>query len=76
MLGGGSAKFVPANDTNSEDGERRDGRNLINEWKHEKHYRGKAQYVSNREELLQVDIKHTDYLLGEYVGNTLSEMVL
>ncbi|KAG8259028.1 hypothetical protein J6590_019505 [Homalodisca vitripennis] len=66
LLGGGRKKFLPANPINPSwgEGERRDERNLVMDWHRDKAYRGKAQYVSNRKQLLDVDIKHTDYLLG------------
>ncbi|XP_054277351.1 alkaline phosphatase-like [Macrosteles quadrilineatus] len=65
LLGGGRSRFLP-NNTNTPlgEGERKDGRNLVEDWKEEKKYRGKAAYVTDRNQLLGVDIKHTDYLLG------------
>lgn len=63
LLGGGRSKFLPVNVT--KEGERRDGKNLVKDWKQDKEYRGKAKYVVTREDLLNVDVKHTDYLLGK-----------
>lgn len=67
LLGGGRSKFLPVNSANPAEGEgeRRDGKDLVKDWKLDKEYRGKAKYVETREELLGVDIKHTDYLLGK-----------
>jgi len=65
LLGGGRAKFFPVNQSSSSnEGERRDGRDLVEDWKQDKKYRGKTSYVTDRRELLDVDFKHTDYLLG------------
>lgn len=63
LLGGGRSKFLPVNVTN--EGERLDGKNLVKDWEQDKEYRGKAKYVVTREDLLNVDVKHTDYLLGK-----------
>lgn len=67
LLGGGRSKFLPVKAANPAEGEgeRRDGKNLVKDWELDKEYRGKAKYVETREELLGVDIKHTDYLLGK-----------
>lgn len=67
LLGGGRSKFLPVNVTKPAEGEgeRRDGKNLVKDWEQDKEYRGKAKYVVTREELLNVDVKHTDYLLGK-----------
>uniref|UniRef100_A0A1B6MFZ1 alkaline phosphatase n=1 Tax=Graphocephala atropunctata TaxID=36148 RepID=A0A1B6MFZ1_9HEMI len=66
LLGGGRRNFLPANPINPSwgEGERRDGRNLVTDWHKDKAYRGKARFVTDRKQLLDVDIKHTDYLLG------------
>jgi alkaline phosphatase len=68
LLGGGRSKFFPKNSTNpaTGEGEREDGRDLVDEWREDKKYRGKTAYVTDREQLLGVDTKHTDYLLGKY----------
>lgn len=63
LLGGGRSKFLPVNV--AKEGERRDGKNLVKDWEQDKEYRGKAKYVVTREDLLNVDVKHTDYLLGK-----------
>uniref|UniRef100_A0A1B6K132 alkaline phosphatase n=1 Tax=Homalodisca liturata TaxID=320908 RepID=A0A1B6K132_9HEMI len=59
LLGGGRLKFLPEKDG----GERLDGRNLVEEWKQDKRHKGKAKYVTSREELKNVDV-HTDYVFG------------
>ncbi|KAG5683696.1 hypothetical protein PVAND_012962 [Polypedilum vanderplanki] len=61
-LGGGSKYFI--NTTmieNGSNGARTDGKNLINEWLTAKTNR---QFVRNREELMNVDIRKIDQLLG------------
>lgn len=67
LLGGGRSKFYPVHPTNPSrgEGERRDGRDLVEDWREDKKYRGKATYVTDRRELLNIDVKHTDYLLGK-----------
>lgn len=57
-LGGGRRNFQPVG---VERGRRKDGRNLINEWKTS---REGAAYVGDAEELKAVDINNTSRLLG------------
>lgn len=66
ILGGGTRHFLNTTMQNEEgrNGERTDGRNLIEEWLEERSKEGKAKYVSHKGELDSVDIKNTDYLLG------------
>jgi alkaline phosphatase len=45
-------------------GERTDGRNLIEEWLEERNKEGKAIYVSHKQQLDEVDVDKTDFLLG------------
>ncbi|XP_055599309.1 alkaline phosphatase-like [Uranotaenia lowii] len=63
FLGGGRKHFIPetATDEENQPGKRKDGRNLINEWK-ETH--PSSQYVWNKAGLKAVDLTKTDYLLG------------
>lgn len=58
------------------EGERRDGKNLVKDWEQDKEHRGKTKYVKTREELLNVDVKHTDYLLGNDGGQALLLILL
>uniref|UniRef100_A0A1B6M053 alkaline phosphatase n=1 Tax=Graphocephala atropunctata TaxID=36148 RepID=A0A1B6M053_9HEMI len=65
ILGGGRYKMLPKSPTSEEGkGDRRDGRNLVKEWLQDKSSRGTAKYVTTRSELLAVETKSTDYLLG------------
>ncbi|KAI1280646.1 Alkaline phosphatase, tissue-nonspecific isozyme [Halotydeus destructor] len=60
VLGGGMASFLPE----KEEGDRKDGRNLINVWLQEKEERQASHnYVTTRDDLLTVDPK-TEYLMG------------
>lgn len=63
ILGGGRRMFINQTtiDEEGKPGRRSDGRNLINEWQNRT---GRRQYVWNRNGLLNVDAKKTDYLLG------------
>lgn len=64
VLGGGRRKFLSTEDTDDEGvkGQRTDGKNLIEEWTYGKP--GRAQYIWNNQQLNEVDIDKTDYLLG------------
>lgn len=64
ILGGGRQKFLPKDvkDEEGDKGERRDGVNLIEEWKEAKANLN-SQYIWSRSELLDVN-PDTDYLLG------------
>ncbi|XP_077512097.1 alkaline phosphatase, tissue-nonspecific isozyme-like isoform X4 [Amblyomma americanum] len=65
ILGGGRSVFLNSTECDEEGkkGERSDGVNLINKWKELKKGRS-AHYVWNRSELLAVNTRSTDYLLG------------
>ena len=69
MLGGGRAAWLPRTelrwdyDSDEWNCTRWDGRNLINEWKGN-HSGG--VYIENKTELMNIDIDHTDSVLGEY----------
>lgn len=45
-------------------GRRTDGRNLIDEWLEERNKVGSAQYIWHKQQLDELDIQNTDYLLG------------
>ncbi|CRK87690.1 CLUMA_CG001481, isoform A [Clunio marinus] len=66
ILGCGRRNFIntTAVDEEGRPGLRSDGRNLIDEWLEERNKSGKAIYVGHRQELNEIDIENTDYLLG------------
>ncbi len=57
-LGGGRRNFL---DESNNDGRRKDGRDLTQEWVNSS---DRARYVSSASELAQTDLKNTDRLLG------------
>ncbi|XP_057378290.1 alkaline phosphatase-like [Daphnia carinata] len=64
ILGGGRSYFMPTTTTDIETGakgRRRDGKNLVEEWK-TAHPTGK--YVTSRDELLNLDVSGTDAVFG------------
>ena len=64
VMGGGRAYFTPTSFIDPESGRggrRRDGVNLVDEWK-AAHPNG--QYVTSRDELLNLDIANTDSVFG------------
>ncbi|KOB66338.1 Soluble alkaline phosphatase [Operophtera brumata] len=67
ILGGGRREFLP-NTTRDEEGatgRRRDGRDLIAEWRADKHARNAtALYAWNRDQLMAAAATRPDYLLG------------
>lgn len=67
ILGGGRGEFLPNStvDEQGNRGNRSDGINLIDEWLENKSDQGQAEYVWNRDQLLNID-DSTDYLLGNY----------
>ncbi|EDW72786.1 uncharacterized protein Dwil_GK16996 [Drosophila willistoni] len=72
ILGGGTKKFLPNTTTDiyGNQGQRLDGRNLINEWQLSKP--GNARVVFNRTDLLNNDPRTTDYLLGLFNASHLA----
>ncbi|XP_052862631.1 membrane-bound alkaline phosphatase-like [Anopheles cruzii] len=66
VMGGGRGNLLPEEtlDEEGHHGYRRDGKNLIEAWKQAHQSMGKWEYVWNRDQLLGVDVKNTDYLLG------------
>ena len=72
ILGGGRKKFLPTNvlaGVNTT-GERLDSSNLIEDWMSSKR-KYKANYVTTKLELDQINYKKTDYLLGLFNENHL-----
>ncbi|KAK6175058.1 hypothetical protein SNE40_013596 [Patella caerulea] len=69
LMGGGRHYFYPnghKDPENGHNGQRQDGRNLIEEWQKEKATRGvSAKFVWNSTDLSHVDPASTDYLLGK-----------
>ena len=68
IMGGGRRNMLPKtmrDEEESKNGYRRDGRNLINEWREDKERRGgHTRYVWNRDELLKTNFSDVDFLLG------------
>lgn len=66
ILGGGRRGFL--NTTMRDDegtvGLRTDGRNLIDEWQEERNKEGNAKYIWHKQQLDEIDVDKTDYLLG------------
>lgn len=70
ILGGGRKEFIPKNvtDEDGKSGARTDGVNLITKWKSDKSSRGSSyKYVWNREQLLNINPRKTEFVLGEYI---------
>lgn len=64
-MGGGRKKFLPDTVKDTE-GQRKDSRNLIQEWLNIDRPQGqKSVYVGNRTSLNSINLSETDYLLGE-----------
>lgn len=63
ILGGGRAVMLDQTiqDVDGKMGKRTDGKNLIKDWQN---FPGKREYVWTRDQLLQVDLNETEYLLG------------
>lgn len=72
VLGGGTKKFLPNTvaDVYGNLGERIDGRNLLDEWQQSKP--GSARVIFNRTELLAIDPRQTDFLLGLFNASHLA----
>ncbi|VVC29115.1 Alkaline-phosphatase-like, core domain,Alkaline phosphatase-like, alpha/beta/alpha,Alkaline [Cinara cedri] len=63
IMGGGRSKFLP--NTTSPEGQRRDNRNLVEEWKNIERFTGAHKaYVEDRSQLNSVNTNETDYLFG------------
>jgi len=65
-MGGGTRHMLNNTMQNDEGrfGERTDGRNLIDEWLEERNKEGKATYISHKQQLDELDVDKTDFLLG------------
>lgn len=63
IFGGGRTKFLPKSmtDADGNEGERDDGQNLIAEWKKDKN---NAKFIVDKDELNNLSIDDTDYVLG------------
>lgn len=63
ILGGGRAVMFDESilDVEKGTGRRTDGKNLVEDWQS---FPGKREYVWNRDQLLEVDLNETEYLLG------------
>ncbi|XP_069162740.1 alkaline phosphatase isoform X4 [Procambarus clarkii] len=71
LMGGGRRHLIPTTVYDREErnqrGRRTDGRNLLDEWVHDKKTRDlNAEYVWNKAQFDKVDPRHTDYLLGVF----------
>ena len=66
VLGGGRRNFITTHDYDDEGraGLRTDGRNLIEEWLEERSKNASAKYIWHKQQLDEIDIKNTDYLMG------------
>ncbi|CAL8134234.1 unnamed protein product [Orchesella dallaii] len=74
ILGGGRRKFLPFNftDSESQNGEREDGKNLIDIWKSKNEPNVNATYVETVDDLKNVDAAKADYLLGLFAPSHLA----
>ncbi|XP_022213731.1 alkaline phosphatase [Drosophila obscura] len=72
IMGGGTSKFLPntEKDVYGNQGQRLDGRNLIEEWQKSKP--GNARVVFNRTDLLANDARSTDFLFGLFNASHLA----
>lgn len=61
ILGGGKRQFG-LNATNDNSCKRKDGKNLVEDWKK---YKKNFKYISTNEELKLLNVDQTDYLLGK-----------
>ncbi|KAG8246896.1 hypothetical protein J6590_074299 [Homalodisca vitripennis] len=74
ILGGGREAFLPITEQNDPTmtGSRGDGKNLIEKWKQSKENMKKsASYITNRDQLLGLDVNNTDYVLGLFQSDHL-----
>ncbi|CAH1725913.1 unnamed protein product [Aphis gossypii] len=76
VMGGGRAKFLPKTDENPQ-GQRQDGRDLINEWlKINRSSQASSAYVTDRSQLKSLNTSKTDYLLGLFAPSHMSYNLL
>lgn len=73
ILGGGRRAFYGTTERDDENlaGLRTDGRNLVDEWVNERSKDGTAKYVWHHQQLKEIDIDETDYLLGLFESDHL-----
>lgn len=66
ILGGGRGAFynTTMRDPENAAGLRTDGRNLVDEWIEERNKQGRAEFVWHNQQLDEIDVEQTDYLLG------------
>jgi alkaline phosphatase len=66
VLGGGRKNLIPKTEKDEEGrpGLRNDGRNIIDEWIKDKSGKGKAKYIWHKQQLDEIDVDNTDYLMG------------
>jgi alkaline phosphatase len=66
ILGGGRRNFINTTELDDEGrpGLRTDGRNLIDEWLNERSKTATAKYVWHKQQLDEIDVEKTDFLLG------------
>jgi alkaline phosphatase len=66
ILGGGRRNFINTTELDDEGrpGWRTDGRNLIDEWLNERSKTATAKYVWHKQQLDEIDVEKTDFLLG------------
>lgn len=66
VLGCGRRHFINStvNDDEDRPGSRTDGKNLIDEWLDDRSKDGNAKYIWHNQQLEELDIDKTDYLLG------------
>ncbi|KAM7348585.1 membrane-bound alkaline phosphatase-like [Cochliomyia hominivorax] len=72
ILGGGRRNFLNETELDETElpGQRLDGRNLIEEWLSIKEQENKrAAYVSNKNDLNNLDLENTDYLMGLFASS-------
>lgn len=71
IFGGGTSKFLPNStvDVFGKYGDRLDNRNLIDEWVDQKKNVSKTwSYINTRDELMKVDLKNTNFLMGLFAS--------
>lgn len=71
VFGGGRRKFIPKTeyDIDGKAGKRKDGINLINEWKNGK---DGAKVIYDRNELMNLDLENTNQVLGLFATDHMS----
>jgi len=70
IFGGGRQHFQPFVNGSAVYGERKDGKNLIDTWLADKN--GQRKYITNHQELNDLKIDETDYVLGLFADRHMS----